>query len=137
MLSITNIARRQMFIKIDFVSDIPIYQQIKDQVIEGIASGSITEGESLPSVRQFAEDLGVNMHTVNKAYSMLKNEGFVAVHKRQGVVVNSRENLRDRGFLKEIEKGIKILIAQAYCKGITEEEFLEKCRKIYSSFNKG
>ena len=126
-----------MFIKIDFVSDIPIYQQIKDQVIEGIASGNLAVGESLPSVRQFAEDLGVNMHTVNKAYSMLKNEGFVVVHKRQGVVVNSLENMRDPGFIEGMGKGIKILIAQAYCKGITEKEFVEKCKKIYSSFNKG
>ena len=92
-----------MFVKIDFVSDIPIYQQIKDQVIEGIASGNLTGGESLPSVRQFAEDLGVNMHTVNKAYSMLKNEGFVVVHKRQGVVVNSLENMRDPGFLSDLQ----------------------------------
>ena len=126
-----------MFVKIDFVSDIPIYQQIKDQVIEGIASGNLTGGESLPSVRQFAEDLGVNMHTVNKAYSMLKNEGFVVVHKRQGVVVNSLENMRDPGFIKEMGNGIKVLIAHAYCKGVTEEEFVEKCKKIYSSFNKG
>lgn len=126
-----------MFIKIDFVSDIPIYQQIRDQVIEGIASGNLAGGESLPSVRQFAGDLGVNMHTVNKAYSMLKNEGFVVVHKRQGVVVNSLENMRDPGFIEGMGKGIKTLIAQAYCKGITEEEFVGKCKKIYSSFNKG
>jgi len=126
-----------MFIKIDFVSDIPIYQQIKDQVVEGIASGKLSGGEVLPSVRQFAEDLGVNMHTVNKAYSKLKNESFVVVHKRQGVVVNSLENMRDPKFLNEMGEGIKTLIAQAYCKGITEKEFVEKCRKFYSLFNKG
>ncbi len=57
-----------MFIKIDFESEIPIYIQIKDQIIEGIASGYLDEGESLPSVRQFAKDIGVNMHTVKKAY---------------------------------------------------------------------
>ena len=115
----------------------PDYGQIRDQIIVGIASGGLSEGEQLPSVRQFAEDLGVNMHTVNKAYTMLKNDGYVVVHKRQGVVVNKLSGMRDRGFINEIGIRVKTIIAEAYCKGITEDQFIEKCRKIYSSLNKG
>ena len=74
-----------MLIKItNFRSEIPIYAQIKNQIVEGIASGILPEGESLPSVRQFAVDMGINMHTVNKAYSILKRDGFVIIHKRKG-----------------------------------------------------
>ena len=66
-----------MILKIDFDSDIPIYVQIKNQIIEGIAKGEIDKGEELPSVRALAEDIGINMHTVNKAYNMLKDEGYI------------------------------------------------------------
>ena len=125
-----------MLIKIDFESEIPIYGQIKNQVIEGIASGNLAEGESLPSVRQFAIDSGINMHTVNKAYLLLRKDGFVTVHRRKGVVVNKLSQMRDSGFIKEIAKTIKTVIAEAYCKGISEEEFIDKCKKIYLIFNK-
>jgi len=126
-----------MFIKIDFESEIPIYAQIKNQIVNGIASGNLTEGESLPSVRQFAKDIGVNMHTVNKAYLLLKNDGFVTVHKRKGVVVNRFDQIHDADFLKKIPNIIKPVIAEAYCRGINEEEFIEKCKKIFLAFNKG
>ena len=126
-----------MLIKIDFESEIPIYMQIKDQIIEGIALGYLAEGESLPSVRQFAKDIGVNMHTVNKAYSLLKNDGFVTVHKRKGVVVNRFDQIRDPNFIKEIPNIIKPVIAEAHCRGISEKDFIDKCKKIYLAFNKG
>ncbi len=126
-----------MFIKIDFESEIPIYAQIKNQIIEGIASGNLAEGESLPSVRQFAGNSGINMHTVNKAYSLLRADGFVTVHRRKGVVVNKLSQMHNPAFMKEISKTIKSVIAEAYCKGITEEEFISNCKKIYLAFNEG
>jgi len=124
-----------MLIKIDFESEIPIYTQIKNQIIEGIATGKLVEGESLPSVRQFAEDIGINMHTVNKAYLLLKKNGFVIVHKQKGFVVNKISQMRDSSFINEISINIKPFIAEAYCKGITEKEFIDNCRKIYLLFN--
>ncbi len=126
-----------MIIKIDFESEVPIYVQIKDQIVEGIASGSFAEGETLPSVRQFAKDIGVNMHTINKAYTLLKNDGFVVVHKRKGVVINKLSQMSKPDFLKEIPNIIKPLIAEAYCRGIKEKDFIEGCKKIYLAFNKG
>ncbi len=65
-----------LLIKMDFQSDVPIYQQLKNEIIIGIASGQLLQGESLPSVRQFASDIGVNLHTINKAYNQLKAEGM-------------------------------------------------------------
>ncbi len=126
-----------MLIKIDFEAETPIYAQVKNQIIEGIASGDLVEGESLPSVRQFAEDIGINMHTVNKAYLLLKKDGFVAVHKRKGVVVNKISSMHDPGFKKEISKNIRTVIAEAFCKGITEEEFIDNCKKVYLLYHKG
>ena len=64
-----------MIIEIDFNSDEAIYIQLRNQIIMGIATSEIQEGESLPSVRQLAETVGINMHTVNKAYTVLKQEG--------------------------------------------------------------
>ena len=73
-----------MLIEIDFNSDEAIYIQLRNQIILGIATATVREGDSLPSVRQLAETIGINMHTVNKAYSVLKQEGFISLDKRRG-----------------------------------------------------
>ena len=65
-----------MIIKIDFNSTEAIYMQLRNQIIMGIATARIQEGDSLPSVRQLAEEIGINMHTVNKAYAVLREEGI-------------------------------------------------------------
>ena len=66
-----------MVIEIDFNSDEAIYMQLTNQIIMGIATSRLQEGESLPSVRQLADMIGINMHTVNKAYSVLRQEGHI------------------------------------------------------------
>ena len=71
-----------MLIKIDFSSSEAIYQQLCNQIILGIATADLEEGDVLPSVRQMADDIGINMHTVNKAYTILKQEGFVKVDRQ-------------------------------------------------------
>jgi len=125
-----------MLLKIDFQSDAPIYLQLKNQIIHGIARGELQPEESLPSVRQMAEDIGINLHTVNKAYNLLKNEGFVTVDRRKGAIVNSipiRQNEEVRASLKE---DLKNIIAQAYCSGISEDEFVSECRRMYDDYKK-
>lgn len=82
-----------MLIEINFESDIPIYTQLRNEILRGIASGKLAEGEILPSVRQLASDIGINMHTVNKAYNILKQEGFLTIDRRKGAVINTK-NLR-------------------------------------------
>ena len=68
-----------MIIEIDFNSDEALYMQLRNQIIMGIATSQFHEGDSLPSVRQLADTIGINMHTVNKAYTVLKQEGYVKV----------------------------------------------------------
>ena len=76
-----------MYIKIDFNSDEALYLQLRNQIIIGIATSQYQEGDMLPSVRQLADTIGINMHTVNKAYSVLRQEGFVKVDRRRGAVI--------------------------------------------------
>ena len=67
-----------MYIEIDFNSDEAIYSQLCDQIIMGIAAARLNDGDPLPSVRQLANDIGINMHTVNKAYTVLRQQGYSA-----------------------------------------------------------
>ena len=75
-----------MVIEIDFQSDEALYTQLMNQIIMGIATSRLQEGDPLPSVRQLADTIGINMHTVNKAYSLLRQEGFVSIDRRKGAL---------------------------------------------------
>ena len=79
-----------MILEVDLTSDEPIYQQIRSQVVHGVATGELVAGDPLPSVRSLAADLGVNMHTVNKAYAVLRDEGYVVMRRRTGAVIADR-----------------------------------------------
>lgn len=110
-----------MVLEIDFNSDEAIYIQLRNQIILGIACEEIADGESLPSVRQLAQVLGVNMHTVNKAYAILREEGYLKLDRRKGAVV-SVETLEKQKELESIGEALQMVVAEAVCKGITKEE---------------
>ena len=76
-----------MYWEIDFNSEEALYMQLHNQIIIGIATEVYREGDALPSVRQLADEIGINMHTVNKAYNVLRQEGFVKVDRRKGAVI--------------------------------------------------
>lgn len=78
-----------MVIQLDFSSNQPIYDQICQQIRLGIGTGALPQGESLPTVRQLAEDLGINPMTVNKAYGQLKSEGWIEIDRRQGAMIKT------------------------------------------------
>lgn len=109
-----------MVIEIDFNSDEALYMQLRNQIILGIASSQFQEGEALPSVRQLADRIGINMHTVNKAYSVLKQDGFVKVDRRRGAVIAL--NVDKLRTMEEMQNELQVIIAKAKCKGITREE---------------
>lgn len=71
-----------MILEIDFKSNVPLYQQIRDQIVQGLATGGLSYGEALPSVRQLADDLAINHMTVNKAYQQLKKEGLIETDRQ-------------------------------------------------------
>lgn len=125
-----------MLIKIDFDSEIPIYMQLREQLIEGIAKGELQPGEVLPSVRQLAEDIGVNLHTVNKTYNILKNEGYVSIDRRKGAMINKIPHNYDKIFEKQLKESLKGTLSEMYCKGITKEQVDNFVIEIFNDFIK-
>lgn len=125
-----------MIIKIDFESETPIYEQLRRQIIEGVAKGELKKGEELPSVRQLAEDIGINLHTVNKSYNILKEEGYLVVDRRKGTMVSDIMPKIDENYINNLKEEIKYIIADAYCRGMNKEEFLDLCEKYFHSFVK-
>ncbi len=124
-----------MFIEIDFNSDQAIYMQLRDQIIMGIASSRFQEGEMLPSVRQLADTIGINMHTVNKAYTVLKQEGYVKVDRRRGVMV--AVDIDRMRAIEEIREDLLVTLAKASCKNISREEVHALIDEIYEEYGKG
>jgi GntR family transcriptional regulator len=123
-----------MYLKIDFESDMPIYTQLRNQIVQGIALGQLKEGEELPSVRQMAEDIGINMHTVNKTYNLLKQEGFIKLDRRKGAVVNlSFEETKDNTIAK-LEEELKVVLAEAFCKKVSREDMIKLVNDIYNEY---
>ena len=91
-----------MILKFDFSSDIPLYMQIRNQIVIGIAEGNLTPGEKLPTVRALAEESGINMMTVSKAYNLLKQEGYITTDRRKGATVAHNGNQPLRLHLSEL-----------------------------------
>lgn len=121
-----------MIIEIDFNSDEAIYLQLRNQIIFGIATSHYREGDSLPSVRQLAETVGINMHTVNKAYTVLKQEGYVKVDRRKGAVIAvDMDKLKMK---EELKKELQVMIARGSCKNITKDEFHALINEIYKEY---
>lgn len=125
----------KMLLEVDFNSDQAIYIQLKNQIIVGIACSDIQDGESLPSVRQLAQILGVNMHTVNKAYAILREEGYLKLDRRKGAVVSVDANEKAKQ-LDELEESLQLLVAQAICKGVTREELYQLVDHVYRQLDK-
>ena len=121
-----------MYVEIDFNSDEAIYQQLRDQIILGIATSTLTEGQVLPSVRQLAEDIGINMHTVNKTYTLLKQEGFIKVDRRRGCVVAvDADELRAKA---DCEQDLRVILAEAICRGVPRSDvhdMIDLVRRLY------
>lgn len=121
-----------MIVRIDFNSDEAIYIQLKNQIILGIANSEIRDGDNLPSVRELADNIGINMHTVNKAYTLLKQEGYVKLDRRRGAVIAlDYDKIRA---VDELTDQMRVLLARAICKNISCEEVHEVVNNIFREF---
>ena len=121
-----------MLIEIDFNSNEAIYVQLQNHIIMGIATDAIREGDTLPSVRQLADTVGINMHTVNKAYSILRQEGFIQLDRRRGAVVAIDAD-KAQAMLKLREK-LAILLAKRCCKNISREDVHALVDEIFDEY---
>ena len=124
----------EMLIEIDFNSSEAIYVQLQNQIIMGIATDMIREGDTLPSVRQLADTVGINMHTVNKAYSILRQEGFIQLDRRRGAVVAIDAD-KAQAMLKLREK-LAILLAKGCCKNIGREDVHALVDEIFDEYRR-
>ncbi|GDY29575.1 GntR family transcriptional regulator [Gandjariella thermophila] len=125
-----------MILSVDLTSDVPIYQQIRDRVVEAIAEGRLAEGSPLPSTRQLAVDLGINFHTVNKAYDLLRRQGLLRLNRKSGAVVR-----RDAGsgppeadFTGDWQARLRTLLAEAVAHGVDGDTVVAACREVLASF---
>ena len=118
-----------MLLKLDMASDMPIYLQIRNQIVLGIASGELAPGEKLPTIRALAEQSGINMMTVNKAYGLLKQEGYITTDRRGGTVVSGSRGAA--GLSERYTGALKIIAAEARLAGMSEDEFAALCRELY------
>ena len=119
-----------MIISINEMSEIPIYQQIRNQIVQGISDGRLSPGEQLPTVRGLAEEIGINSMTVNKAYSLLKQEGYIFADRRSGARVR-KEFPVTKELSEKSKELLQQIISEAKVSGMTKEEFFEICGKLY------
>lgn len=118
-----------MLLTFDFSSEIPLYMQLRNQVVIGIAEGKLAPGERLPTIRALSEESGVNMMTVSKAYQLLKQEGYLTTDRRNGTVVRQREGTVS--VPKETLDALRLHLSELRLSGMSCEDALQLCAKLY------
>lgn len=121
-----------MILRIDQTSSDPVYLQIRDQIVGAIACGELLPADRLPSVRALASDLGVNLHTVNKAYAVLRDEGYLLMRGRSGATVADYRQVatpeRKASNVERLASELHRLALEHRAQGGTEESFLAEAR---------
>ena len=119
-----------MVIMLQDGSEVPVFRQIRNQIVMGISDGRLQPGEKLPTVRALAEEIGINSMTVNKAYQLLKQEGYIVTDRRNGVRVKE-SFAQSKGLTAEAEQDLARLISEAKVKGMSREEFVAVVDKYF------
>ena len=120
-----------MLLKLDFGSQIPVYQQIRNQIVFGIANGELKPGDKLPTIRALASDAGINMMTANKAYQLLKQEGYIKADRRSGAVVSGE--LPAKGLSDRAKEDLRLIICEAKLMGMGKKEFILMCEQVFDN----
>ncbi|WP_410660380.1 GntR family transcriptional regulator [Amycolatopsis sp. lyj-112] len=125
-----------MLLTLDLDSEVPIYQQIRDRIVEAIAEGVLNEGSALPSTRQLGADLGINFHTVNKAYDLLRTQGVIRINRKTGAVVrrDPGSGPADGGYADEWQERLHTLLAEAVVLGLAPTEVTGRCETVLEAF---
>ncbi|MFI7455245.1 GntR family transcriptional regulator [Nonomuraea sp. NPDC049714] len=125
-----------MQLTLDLDSEVPIYQQIRDRIVEAIASRQAREGDPLPSTRQLAADFGINFHTVNKAYDLLRQQGVIRINRKSGAVVrrDAATGPPEETFVDDWEERMRVLLAEATVQGMDRQDALRRCEALLIGF---
>ena len=118
-----------MLLKFDFGSNVPIYMQLRNQVVLAIADGKLAPGEQLPTIRALAEESGINMMTVSKAYQLLKQEGYITTDRRSGAIVTPHTGYHPPN--EETMNTLRLCISELRIAGVSCEELIHLCQQIY------
>ena len=118
-----------MIFHFDFNSNIPLYMQLRNQVVIGIAEGKLLPGDRLPTIRALAEESGINMMTVSKAYQLLKQEGYINTDRRSGAVIISKN--KEVSIPRETIEALRLRISELRLAGMSREDVINLCRKLY------
>jgi GntR family transcriptional regulator len=123
--------------KLDLASGVPVYRQIMDQVMAGVASGTLRTGDQLPTVRQLAVDLEINPNTVVRAYKELEIRGLIDTHHGTGTFVGSNKVKRnDVEHQRQLNQIVSDFVARAGAAGFTVEELLEHLQELQTDSKK-
>lgn len=118
-------------IHIDTNSPLLLYKQVGNQLIEQIAKGHIQDNEMLPSIRNMAQDIGINIHTVSKSYRELEKKAIIKMENRLKATVIARSNRRlDETQLHNLELSIKNMIMEAYVIGYSKKQIKQYITKV-------
>lgn len=121
-----------MIITINDSSDIPIYLQLRNQIVQGISKGQLSPGEQLPTVRALALEIGINSMTVSKAYQILKQEGYITTDRRSGARI--RQSFPKQNQLSESNRELlRQIISEAHIQGLSKDDFLRECELLYQT----
>lgn len=125
-----------MELTLDLDSDVPIYQQIRDRILEAIAGGALSEGDPLPSTRQLAADFGINFLTVSKAYDLLKQQGVIRINRKSGAVVRRDPNTGppEPGFIDDWDARMRVMLAEAAVQGFTRSDLVKRVRTLLEQY---
>lgn len=118
-----------MLLRVEPDSVVPIYLQLRNQIVTALVRGELIPNEKLPSVRQLARDLGINLHTVNKAYKLLEDEGYLKVVKRRGAIIGEPP-VYDQPYLNQLETELHALYIEARSHGVSASLFMRTTQKV-------
>ncbi len=118
-----------MFITFDFQSDVPLYLQLRNQVVIAISKGVLKPGDHLPTVRALSDESGVNAMTISKAYQLMKQEGYISTERRGGAVVSAGD--KEIKVSKDTVKRLDLCISELRLSGMGEEQIVDLCRRLY------
>jgi GntR family transcriptional regulator len=137
MISAQTNRNKPFQFRLDLRSGVPVYRQIMDQVMGGIAAGSLAAGNQLPTVRQLAVDLSINPNTVLRAYRELEIRGILETHQGTGTFITQQKLRRDD---VERQRGLNQLVgeftARAGAAGFTIGELMERLQDMQTEVEK-
>lgn len=137
MINIGNLElkRGDDLIKILFDSETPIYLQLKNEIIKAIARNELEDGEALPSIRDLSVDIGVNLHTINKAYNLLKDEGYLVIDRRKGAMVSVNKDKKE-DFINSVDEELEVFLCRCICKGLSKEKVIKLIHDKYDDIKR-